>query len=298
MLSILKKRSYSTGIEVKERSANILVLEKHKETYRVIEGLSCQATDTATALSNALGQASIPIKSAVISVPYSAIMLKTITLDASLMQYEILNYLNMNMEKLTGKSAKDIHLDFKVIGNNIKQPNKFDIRLVIAKRELIEANITLMKNANIAVTAIDVDAFALVRPVLSQGQYNDKTIAFVYISNDSVLLCIVRHNNIIYVKETTAGATIAKTSQKIHAELQMFFTIHDEVISQILVAGNISDIADHATNISTTTHIKTIAINPLHNMDIARTLNKKWLYKAAPDMMLSCGLALWKYYEH
>ena len=123
MLSRLTKKSAFAGIDLEGDSAKLIGLTKIKNNFRIAACAVGTAQNIVAALQKTINAAQIKIKTAAIAIPYSAVIIKTISLDASLQEHEILHYLNVNMEKYTGALAQNINMDFDVLGKTQNDSN-------------------------------------------------------------------------------------------------------------------------------------------------------------------------------
>lgn len=258
------------GIDINGNTVRLLGLRKTKNNCRVVAAAACSANKVAVALDKVIRQAKIKIKSATIAIPYSAVMVKTISLDASLTEPEILNYLYMNSKQYTGVNPQKLRMDFNILGPTQGQPHKIDIELVAAKRDQLDAKVALVSDANIKVTAVDVDAFALARAAIPHIKHD--LTAVINLNSSSFLLCVLENRKIIYIKEENIHLSIA---HQLKNELQMFVTTHNKIVQQIILAGVLHP--GNKASIATKTGISTMVATP---------------YSIDPQMMLSYGLAL------
>jgi len=279
------------GIDISANTVRLVKLMKTKNNYRVAAYATCTAATPAAALTQAIAQAQTKIKTAIIAMPYSATIIKTISLDASLQEHEILRYLSHKIEKYTGVSAQNINMDFNVLGKTKDQTNKIDVQLVASKREQIDAKMDLLHQVNIRARVIDIESFALARAATLQAK--EDIITVIKFNKPTFLLCVLKNKTPIYTKEENIASQ--NFTKQLHHELQMFYATHDEIIKQIILAGDIPDPTSLAKNISMQINIPTSLANPFINMTFDDSINQKELYKIAPNMALSCGLALWQH---
>lgn len=285
---LIQRSATSVGIDIGANSVSLLKLCRIRTGYEILSYTHRDDNNIAALLKQT------KIKSTIIGMPHAAVISKVIQLDASLHTDEIENYLLMNMRKYTGFAAQDIRMDFNVLGLAPNFPNKVAVQLIAARREQVAARTKLLGEANIKVEAVDVESFALQRAALLQVAQADDVVAIVNLRQNSLLLCITQGNSMLYVKEEQIVA-LPDIAQQINQELQLFFANHSVTITQIIVAGTYADQMRLINNIAAATNITTYIANPFMDMECAGQIDKKALHKTAHTMLLSCGLALWKF---
>jgi len=273
------KPTISVGIDIDDNSVKILELRKTR-TEICVESYAIYKNADISALVKPYSK-----KFVTIGIPYSAVINKTIQLDAKLNEEEIENYLVMNMKKLTGFAALDISMDFKILEKT--STNKINVELIAARREQVLAKTSLLEK--VKVKAIDVESFALQRAALLQLHNNNDIIAAINLKTNNLLLCIFQQENIIYVKEENISEQ--NIAQLINKELQLFFATKSFTINQIIIAGETVKV-ELLDSIYNETNIPTTLANPFSNMTFK---DKTGLFKIASALTLCCGLALWKF---
>lgn len=233
-------------------------------------------------------------KNVIIAIPYGAAISKIVQLDADLSEEEIEKYLIMNIKKYTGFNAEDISMDFNIVGPAENNPNKIDVELIAAKREQVAAKISLLRQYGINVKAVDVEPFALQRAALAQLSKNNNVTAIFNVKQHRLLLCVMQKEKILYVKEENISSEI-DIGKQILAELQMFFAANAVDINHILIAGDVRLDGGLVEQVADQTNIRTSGGNPFINMELAPQINREDLDRNAHLMMLSCGLALWRF---
>lgn len=220
-----------------------------------------------------------------IAVPYSATFNKVLQLDMSLSEADIEHYLTINMQKLTGFKAQDINMDFRVLGKSKKAQHKIDIELVAAKKELIEDRISQLEKFDVKLRAIDIESFALQRAALLQLPDDEYITAVINIKQQTLLLCVLQHNEILYIKEETLFSK-EHISRQINHELEMLTAANSVTVDRILLAGEIEEVILEI-------NIPVFKANPFMHIKINEKIDRDILYQKAPLLMVSCGLALW-----
>lgn len=114
-----------------------------------------------SALKKILSENSINIKKAITSVAGDAVLVRYIILP-KMTQDELKATIKFEAEPHISFPIDQAILDFQILGDNLEEEAKrMDVLLVAAKKEIVERQISVMKDGGLRPVLIDVDAFAL-----------------------------------------------------------------------------------------------------------------------------------------
>jgi Tfp pilus assembly PilM family ATPase len=275
-------QNYSTsiGIDIGNNYANLIKLHKNRD-HTIVDYKTCVNDNISEALKNL----SINNYSAVIALRYRSVLTKTITLDATLTYYEIKKYLFSHTEKYFALPSQQIYMDFAIFK---KHPTKVEIRLIAAKRDLVDSLLALLSIINIKLRAVDVEHFALSRAVLSLFvPSNQEVICAINYKNGCLLFCFIKNQEILYANEVPILDN--NFTSLIINELQLFFAINNIRVAQLILSGNdfIEKIDVNTIEEIMKSKITLTIADPLVNLPEKATI------KHSSSFMLSYGLALW-----
>lgn len=289
----IAKRSALVGIDFDVNTVRLLELSKTRTGLCVESYAVCSNDDISQAVNEAIKQSGVKSKLAVVGLPYSAVISRNIQLDTRLDDDEIESYLLMNMKKLTGFGVQDICMDFDRLEPVKNSPDKVNIEMIAAKREQVAAKKELMHSTNMKIKSVDVELFALQRAAQQQSIKYDGAIAVINLKKRSLLLSVLEQGEILYAKEE--NIVEGDIAEQICNELQLCFATNPCKVNHIIIAGENADCADLLENISARVGVSVYTANPFVDMEISGHVDALALRKVAHNMIISFGLALWRF---
>lgn len=250
------------GIDLNNSAIRIAALQ-HLKQISVVNLMEVPITDQRTITTNiksALKQISMPIKTAIIAVPDSAVMNKTIQLDNSLTENEITQHLNLEAEHYFQQPAANICIDFYLLGPSKIAPNKVDVQLTAAWRKEVDYRSHLISDAGFSIKAIDVESQALLRLLRYQKQALDSTV--ILVEQDYFLLVLVAQDTVVqtYTEHFATTCSPSQLAEQISNQLQLILatqrisTIHNIYLTgcnlNLLAVINCLNAAEHDWNVA------------------------------------------------
>jgi len=217
-----KERSI-LGIDINSASVNIVQLSCRGPHYCLerygqsalpnnsIEGGVIKYPEAvASCISNLLSTLSSSCKQAILAVPDSSVISKTVQIPAGLSDYYIEELVFLEAEKYVSSVVTDLYIDFKVLGPSVKSMNMTDVLMIASRAEIVDCRIELMKRVNLDLTVLDVESYALERA--TQGlslerliiEKNEHIVILNIGPNDTQIL-VLRGMKIIFSHEDYPG---------------------------------------------------------------------------------------------
>ncbi len=333
MLGLIKKKANTLlGIDISSTSVKLLELSRSGGRYKVeayaveplppnavVEKNIVELEGVGQALSRVLVKAKTNLKSAVVAVAGSAVITKTIEMEAGLSEDELENQLKIEADQYIPYPLEEVAIDFEVQGLSARNPERVDVLL-----------------AGLTAKVVDVEAYALERSyaLLSSqlGADTDQlTVAVVDIGATMTTLSVLHNGRTIYTREQLFGgrqlteeiqrryglsveeAGLAKKQgglpddydsevlrpfkdavvQQVSRSLQFFFAAGQfNDVDYIVLAGGTASIQDLDRLIQQKIGTPTLVANPFADMALNGKVNAGALASDAPALMIACGLAL------
>jgi type IV pilus assembly protein PilM len=149
------------------------------------------------AIKLALKQLSPQTLTATVAVPDTAVMSKIIQLDASLIESEIAQHINLEANHYFHQPIADICIDFAVLGLNKDSINKIDVQLTAARRKEVGARVDVLRRSGLEVKAVDIESHTLIR--LLQQTVNTQDCAVIFIDKQYFLLIFLIKSFIVHI---------------------------------------------------------------------------------------------------
>lgn len=224
MLGLFTKKAHSLlGIDISSTSVKLLELSRSGGRYRVeayaveplppnavIEKNIVELDGVGQALSRVVAKSRSGVKSAAVAVAGSAVITKTIEMDAGLSEDELENQLKIEADQYIPYPLEEVALDFEVQGPSARTPERVEVLLAACRRENVEIREAALVMAGLTAKVVDVEAFALERSYdLLEAQlgsgYAGLTVAIVDIGATMTTLSVLHNGRTIYTREQLFG---------------------------------------------------------------------------------------------
>lgn len=218
-----KKANTLLGIDISSTSVKLLELSRTGNRYRVeayaVEPLPANAVvekniaeleGVGQALSRLLNKAKSGVKSAAVAVSGSAVITKSIEMDAGLSDDELENQLKIEADQYIPYPLEEVAIDFEVQGPAARSPGRVEVLLAACRKENVEIREAALALAGLTAKVVDVEAYALERsysllaPQLGAG-HDELTVALVDIGATMTTLSVLHNGRTIYTREQLFG---------------------------------------------------------------------------------------------
>lgn len=217
MLGLIKKKANTLlGIDISSTSVKLLELSRSGGRYKVeayaveplppnavVEKNIVELEGVGQALSRVLVKAKTNLKSAVVAVAGSAVITKTIEMEAGLSEDELENQLKIEADQYIPYPLEEVAIDFEVQGLSARNPERVDVLLAACRKENVEVREAALALAGLTAKVVDVEAYALERSyaLLSSqlGADTDQlTVAVVDIGATMTTLSVLQRTHHLY----------------------------------------------------------------------------------------------------
>lgn len=224
MLKLFKPRRQSLlGIDISSTSIKIVEISGSAQQHCVngyasqllplnaVEGNTVKDIDAiAYSIKQMILAESLNSKNAVLAVPDSAVISKTIQINEGLTESEMEEFIIMEAEKYIPYPVNEVNLDFEVIGASPKNAALLDVLIVASRSENVNSRVEAVKRAGLETLVVDVESFAVERAAqcLSQSlpaQGRDKVIAIIDIGALYSHFFVLHGLKMIFTREEEFG---------------------------------------------------------------------------------------------
>lgn len=218
-----KKANTLLGIDISSTSVKLLELSRSGSRYKVeayaVEPLPANAVvekniseleGVGQALVRVLAKAKTGLKTAAVAVAGSAVITKTIEMEAGLSQDELENQLKIEADQYIPYPLEEVAIDFEVQGPAPRNPERVEVLLAACRKENVEVREAALALAGLTAKVVDVEAYALERaygllePQLGAGR-DELTVAVVDIGATMMTLSVLHNGRTIYTREQLFG---------------------------------------------------------------------------------------------
>ena len=211
------------GIDISSTSVKLLELSRSGGRYKVeayaveplppnavVEKNIAEIEGVGQALTRLLGKARASTKSAAVAVAGSAVITKTIEMDAGLSEDELENQLKIEADQYIPYPLEEVAIDFEVQGPALRNPERVEVLLAACRKENVEVREAALALAGLTAKVVDVEAYALERAYsllesrLAAGR-DELTVAVVDIGATMTTLSVLHGGKTIYIREQLFG---------------------------------------------------------------------------------------------
>ena len=167
------KQKECAGLDIGSSSIKLVELREGKEGYRlqnmamtplppeaIVDGALMDSVIIIDAIKDLVGQVKPKTKNVATSISGHSVIVKKISLPY-MTEAELEESIQWESERYIPFDINDVHLDFKIMGTDVENPETMDVILVAAKKDIINDYVSVITEAGLNPVIMDVDAFAL-----------------------------------------------------------------------------------------------------------------------------------------
>ncbi|MCB1657759.1 MAG: pilus assembly protein PilM [Moraxellaceae bacterium] len=253
MLPFLGKKNTSLiGLDISSTSVKLLELSLQGDRYRVesygveplpqnavVEKTIADVEGVGEAITRLLARAKPRSKNAAVAVSGSAVITKTIEMDADMSDDERESQIRLEADQYIPYPLEEISLDFEVIGPSATNPERVSVLLAASRTENIELRTDAVTIAGLTAKVVDVEAYAMERAfdllVDSLPCGREGTVAVIDIGATMTTLNVVNDGKIIYTREQLFGG------KQLTEEIQRRYGLSFEEAGKLKKEGGLPD---------------------------------------------------------
>ncbi|MBA1241230.1 pilus assembly protein PilM [Pseudomonas japonica] len=224
MLGLFSKKANSLlGIDISSTSVKLLELSRVGDRFKVesyaVEPLPANAVvekniaeleGVGNALLRVVTKARTATRGVALAVSGSAVITKSIEMDAGMTDDEMENQLKLEADQYIPYPLEEVAIDFEVQGPSARNPERVEVLLAACRKENVEVREAALAVAGLNARVVDVEAYALERafgllaPQLRNGD-QPLTVAVVDVGATMTTLSVIHNGRIIYTREQLFG---------------------------------------------------------------------------------------------
>lgn len=248
----MKKNASLLGLDISSTSVKLLELSVQGDRYRVesygveplpqnavVEKNIADVEGVGEAVSRLLARAKPQSRNAAVAVAGSAVITKTIEMDADLSDDERESQIRLEADQYIPYPLDEINLDFEVVGPSPANPERVSVLLAASRTENIELRVDSLIIAGLTAKVVDVEAYAMERAfsllVDSLPCGRDGTVAIIDIGATMTTMNVVNDGKIIYTREQLFGG------RQLTEEIQRRYGLSFEEAGRLKKEGGLPD---------------------------------------------------------
>ncbi|MEE9452071.1 MAG: type IV pilus assembly protein PilM [Gammaproteobacteria bacterium] len=320
-----KKPSTLIGLDIGSSAIKLLVLSHEDGRYTiedyiiaplpegvVVEKLIKDREALTQVIKTACDQSQFKTDQAAIAVAGSSVITKVIQIDADLSEEDRLAQVTFEVNRDIALRA--VNFDYVVLAEVEGNSDLLEVLVVTCRRENVQLCCDVVQKAGLRVKFVDVDSYAVQRTcaLLTSELPNrgvDKTVAVVDVGEMVTSVTVLHDMTLVFNHEALFGhrylteaieghdnrvyAAARLMSTQIQRMLQFFLSATEyERIDHVLLAGGAVLLEGVADEIARKIAIPVTLVNPFAAMFVESHIDTNALYKQAPALLVSCGLAM------
>jgi len=216
-----KKQKNLIGLDLSSTSVKLLELSQSGDRYRVesysveplpansvVEKNIVEVEAVGDAIRRLITRVNLKQKQVAVAVSGSAVITKTIEMNAGLKDHEIEDQISIEADQYIPYPLDEVAIDFEIIGPSEEDPTMNKILLAACRRENVEIRQEVLAAAGLTAKVVDVEAYAMERAfalIADQIESQANVVAIVDIGASMTTLSVLIDGKIVYTREQLFG---------------------------------------------------------------------------------------------
>ncbi|MEM1228953.1 MAG: pilus assembly protein PilM [Pseudomonadota bacterium] len=217
------KNNQMLGLDISSTSVKLLELTNTGGRYRVesygveplppnavVEKNIADVEGVGEAIKRVLSRSKAGARRAAVAVAGSAVITKTIEMDAQLNDSEMENQITVEADQYIPYPLDEVAIDFEIQGLSERNPDQVEVLLAACRKENVEMREASLELGGLKAAVVDIEAhsmkraFDLVKPQLA-GNPEDLVVAIIDIGATMTTLSVLADDKSIYTREQLFG---------------------------------------------------------------------------------------------
>jgi type IV pilus assembly protein PilM len=217
-----KKASTMLGVDISTTSVKILQLSPNGNKYKVdnyiirplpansvVEKNISDIGAVGECIAQAVSILKPSLKDAAVAVAGSAVITKTIEMNAALSDAEMENQIVVEADQYIPYPLDEVSIDFERQKLSERSPDMVEVLLAACRRENVDARVTALEIGGLTAKVVDIEAYAIERAftLLAEqiGSEDEQTVAIIDIGSMMTTLNVILAGKTIYTREQMFG---------------------------------------------------------------------------------------------
>ncbi|MEK9824217.1 MAG: pilus assembly protein PilM [Pseudomonadales bacterium] len=252
------------GLDISSTSVKLLELSKSGNDYRVesygveplpenavVEKNISDVDGVGEAIQRLIERSKTKVKFAAVAVAGSAVITKTIEMNAELSEDEMENQLQVEADQYIPYPLEEVALDFEVQGPSPRNEEQVEVLIAACRRENVEMREAALELGGLKAKVVDIEAHCMQRTfemirnqffeIDEEDEDDDKVIAVVDIGATMTTLSVLTNSGAPYTREQLFGG------KQLTEEIQRRYSLSVEEAGLAKKQGGLPD--DYETEV-------------------------------------------------
>lgn len=253
-------------------------------------------------LRQALAKLRPATRDAAVAVPASAVIRRTIDMDANLSDEEMEGQVLLEAEQYIPYPLAEVAIDFARRqgfalhgGSGHEGQIREQVLLTACRKDNVESRVDAFHAAGLVTRVVDLESHAMERASSLLPLGVNGVVAVVDIGATLTTLHVLRDGHSIHTREQPSGAqqSMEAVVRQVERALQLSFSSGGcDRVDRIILVGGVATTPGLAESISKRLGIHVTIADPFVHLVLAPGIDRKQLRVQAPALMSACGLAM------
>ncbi len=221
-MTLFNRKSRYLGIDLSAASVKLVELSRAGQRYQIeacaIEPIPAGAMENrnpndlvavAAAVRRAVKESGTRLSEAVVAVPATSVITRTVSLPAELNERDIEATLTLEAAQYIPFPLEEVYLEFELLGRARADPSRQEVLLVASRRENVDLRTEALEEAGLAAAIVDVEtyavesAFRVLANALPQHG-DDARYALIDLGATHSTLYVLQHGHVIHAPREQA----------------------------------------------------------------------------------------------
>ena len=265
----------------------------------VVAGNISDAGAVGEAIRNACKRAGVKPRKVCAGIPNSAVVTKTIEMDASLTDHELEAEVTLEAERHIPFPIEEVAIDFEPMHLSVRDPSKVNVLLVACRLEHVVQRQQAAELGGLHLDVVDVESHAAHHAITPLVENGPVALADIGAATSTVMLIdgesvVIREEQFSLPPDAATAASVADPLPALLGRLVRLVRLSArvETVDRLLLAGGIAAIPPFADRAAAHLDMAVEVADPFHGMAVSECIDGASLGEHAPALFTACGLAL------
>ena len=248
-MKFLSRSKKSIGLDIGSSSIKMMELDidSRNNAYRlvnfgvvplppeaIVDGAVMNSNAIVDGIQELVQTHRVKTKNVVASVSGNAVIIKRINLPLMTLD-ELEESIQWEAEQYIPFDINDVNIDVQILDNVSDEPGQMDVLLVAARKELVNEYQSLIQQAGLKPSVVDVDAFAVANMFEFNYDLEEQAVALINIGASNVNIHVLRNGMSAFTRDVGLGG------RQFTEEIQRTLNISYEEAEAMKVGGDERD---------------------------------------------------------
>ena len=221
-----KKTPSMIGVDISSSAVKVLELSRNGQRLQVerigvdslppnaiVESSIADIEAVSDSVSRAVSRSGAKCKNAVIAVPASHVITKSITLPGDLQDSELESQIMFDAARYVPYPLEEVNLDYVRMGPSPEKPKEDEFLLVACRKEVVDDYVAVVSNQGLKPAIVDVETYAVENAVANYAASGgdkdlDGVVAVLDFGAVSTHLTVLKNTRTVYSRDHAFGGRL------------------------------------------------------------------------------------------